>query len=232
MIMRKFLAAAALAATLPFSAQAGTLLTTDAGYTGRGLDLSAFANGNYNFTFGPINVDGFTFTAAPGGGGNSGTGSVVGQGGYGLAANGNYGLPSVYIGVDSGTGYAQLLGTTGYSQIGFFMNYAPGIGDDATISTLDAAGAVIESFNIAVLAPISTPGGFNAFEFRGIAADANKANSIYGLRFGGNYILVTGTANGVPNGAVPESSTWAMMIVGFGLAGSALRIRRRKVTFA
>ena len=225
--MRKFFTAAALAAVLPFSAQAaGVLLTTNAGYTGRGLDLTAFANGNYNFTFGPIAVDGFTFIGAPTGGGNSGNGSVVGQGGYGLASNGSFGLPSVYIGVDSGSGYAQLLGTTGYSQMGFFMNYAPGVGNDATISTLDAAGNVIESFNLVTLAPISTPAGFNAFRFRGVAADPLAGNSIYGLRFGGNYILVTGTENGaVP--VVPEPSTWAMMIAGFGLAGGALRYRRR-----
>lgn len=223
--MRKFMTAAALFAALPMAAQAGTLLTTDAGYTGRGLDLSAYANGNYNFTFGPINVDGFTFTAAPGGGGNSGRGSVVGQGGYGLGANGSFGGNAVYIGVDSGTGYAQLLGATGFTQMGFFMNYAPGIGNDATISTLDAAGNVIESFNLATLAPISTPSGFNQFQFRGVAADT--ANSIYGLRFGGNYILLTGTADGVP--AVPESATWMMMIAGFGLAGTALRYRRRKM---
>jgi hypothetical protein len=229
--MRKFIAAAALAAMLPISAQAGTLLTTDVGYTGRGLDLSAFANGNYNFTFGPINVDGFTFTSNNGGG-NSGQGSVVGQGGYGLNANGSFGGSAVYVGVDAPQGYAQLLGTTGYSQIGFFMNYAPGVGNDATIETLDAAGNVIESFNIAVLAPISTPGAFNAFEFRGVAADAGAANSIFGLRFGGNYILLTGTADGVPNGAVPESATWMMMIVGFGLAGTAMRYRRRKTTVA
>ena len=31
-------------------------------------------------------------------------------------------------------------------------------------------------------------------------------------------------------GAVPETATWMMMIVGFGAAGSALRYRRRKTT--
>jgi PEP-CTERM motif len=30
------------------------------------------------------------------------------------------------------------------------------------------------------------------------------------------------------NGAVPEPATWAMMLVGFGAAGSAMRYRRRK----
>lgn len=222
----------ALAATMfaAGSASAATsLITTDAGYTGRGLNLSAFANGSYNFTFGPINVDGFTFTAAPGGGGNSGNGSVVGQGGYGLGVNGGFGGDAVYIGVDSGTGSAQLLGSTGYSQMGFFMNYAPNIGANATIWALDAAGNAFASFDLTALAPISTPGGFNQFQFRGVASDDQL---IYGLRFGGNYILVTGTANGVPNNGVPEPATWAMLISGFGMAGSAMRVARRRKALA
>jgi hypothetical protein len=143
-------------------------MTTNAGYTGPGLNLSAFANGNYNFTFGPIQVDGYTFTAAPGGGGNSGNGSVVGQGGYGLNSNGSFGGAAVYIGVDSGTGYAQLIRNAGpVKEIGFFMNYAPRVGDPATISALDVNGNVFASYDLTTLAPISTPGGFNAFVFRG-----------------------------------------------------------------
>jgi hypothetical protein len=217
---------ASLLATLALPASAATLLTSNAGYTGPGLDLSAYANGMYNFTFGPIPVDGFTFTAAPGDGiswpfgGNSGLGSVVGQGGYGLGGNGGFGGAAVYIGVDSGAGFAQLLGPTAYSQIGFFMNYAPGVGNPATIETLDAAGMVISSFDLTALAPISTPGGFNAFEFRGIDEGAPV---IYGLRFGGNYILVTGTRDGVP-GPVPAPAALAL----FGLGLAALGIARRR----
>ena len=217
-----FIATSASAAT--------TLVTTNAGYTGPGLNLTAFANGNYNFTFGPIQVDGYTFTGAPGGGGNSGNGSVVGQGGYGLGGNGSFGGAAVYIGVDSGTGYAQLIRNAGpVKEIGFFMNYAPGFGDPATISALDINGNVFASYDLTALAPISTPSGFNAFEFRGIRSDQTD---IYGLRFGGNYILLTGTANGVPNG-VPEPAAWAMMLAGFGLVGSAMRRREKvAVTFA
>ncbi len=45
---------------------------------------------------------------------------------------------------------------------------------------------------------------------------------------------------GVPNGAlppgggntVPEPASWAMMVSGFGLAGSAMRARRRRTVFA
>jgi len=215
--------AMAFAIASPASA-AETLLTTNVGYTGPGLNLSSKANGNYNFTFGPITVDGYTFTGAPGGGGNSGQGSVVGQGSYGLGANGSFGGSAVYIGVDSGTGYAQLMLNSGpVSQLGFFMNYAPGIGNDATIWALDAAGNPFAMFDLVTLAPISTPGGFNQFQFRGIAS--TTAN-IYGLRFGGNYLLVTGTANGVPN-AVPEPATWALMLLGFGGIGMAMRRGRR-----
>jgi len=224
----RILGATALLVAFVSAASADTILTSEVGYTGRGLDLSAFANGNYNFTFGPINVDGFVFTSANGGG-NSGLGSVVGQGGYGLGANGSFGGNAVYIGVDSATGYAQLLGTTGYTELGFFMNYGPGFGNPATISSLDALGNVISTFNLETVAPISTPGGFNQFEFRGI--EATSPDSIFGLRFGGDYILLTGTSNGVPTppSDVPEPLTLSVLAAGvIGLAGQ----RRRRAAGA
>ena len=205
-----------------------SLVTTEVGYTGPGLNLSAYANGNYNFTFGPIVVDQYTFTAAPGGGGNSGQGSVVGQGGYGLNANGSFGGSATYIGVDSATGFAQLMLNGGpVSQLGFFFNYAPNTGNAPTISALNSLGNVFASYDLAALAPISTPGGFNEFAFRGIASDS--AN-IFGLRFGGSYILATGTANGEVVSGVPEPGTWTMMLAGFGAIGFALRRRKRLAT--
>lgn len=222
---RKALLAAVAAGAIAGAADAGVLLTTDAGYTGPSLNLAGYDNGSYNFTFGPVPVGPFTFTSVNGGG-NSGKGSVVGQGGYGLAANGSFGGSAVYIGVDSATGYAQLLGTTAYNELGFFWNYAPGIGNDATISTLDAGGNVIQSFDLVTLAPISTPGGFNQFAFRGVM---DSSADIYGMRFGGNYILASGTASGgLVGGGVPEPATWLMMVAGlFGL-GAAMRSSRRR----
>lgn len=236
--MRKFGASAiamalALVGTTAFATP--TLITSDATYTGPDLNLAGYDNGSYNFTFGPVPVGVFTFTASPGGsggypyGGNSGSGSVVGQGSYGLGSNGSFGADAVYIGVDSGTGYAQLMSNVGpFSQLGFFFNYAPGFGDAPTLWALDSGGNPFASFDLAALAPISTPGGFNQFEFRGIVDDTAD---IYGLRFGGSYILASGTATGdvvPPDNGVPEPATWAMMILGFGAVGASMRYRRRK----
>lgn len=65
----------------------------------------------------------------------------------------------------------------------------------------------------------------------------------------GNYLLELRVANDGDNswhsgaaldditlsqpgqGAVPESATWAMMVLGFGFAGTALRARRRTISF-
>src|SRR5690606_17027712 len=107
-----------------------------------------------DFAFGPINVDGYVFTAAPGEvgsvdypyGGNSGDGAFVGQdvyfGSY-LGDNGFLVGDTTYLGLDSGLGYMQLLGTSGHNQLGFLMNYAPGYGSAPTIWTLDQAGNII-----------------------------------------------------------------------------------------
>jgi len=65
-------------------------------------------------------------------------------------------------------------------------------------------------------------------------------------QFGGGYNVITGTFNsfriigqvagfsGIGLSAVPETATWGMMIVGFGMMGGAMRYRRRSatVTFA
>jgi hypothetical protein len=165
-LLKVMVLTAAVGAAFPVMA-APTLVTTDVGYTGPQLDLTGFDNGSYNFTFGPVSLpNGITFTAAPGGGGNSGNGSVIGQGGYGLAGNGSFGGTATYIGVDSGTGYAEFTFASAVSSFGGYWNYAPGYGDAPTLSTYDGFGNQLSSFDLSALAPISTPGGFNEFEFR------------------------------------------------------------------
>jgi hypothetical protein len=185
-LLKVMVLTAAVGAAFPVMA-APTLVTTDVGYTGPQLDLTGFDNGSYNFTFGPVSLpNGITFTAAPGGGGNSGNGSVIGQGGYGLAGNGSFGGTATYIGVDSGTGYAEFTFASAVSSFGGYWNYAPGYGDAPTLSTYDGFGNQLSSFDLSALAPISTPGGFNEFEFRGIVHDMADIKT---FRFGGSYIL-------------------------------------------
>ena len=231
MKLRLILAATAALAVSAGGAQAA-LVTSDAAYTGPDLNLTGYDNGNYNFTYGPVTIGEFTFTRTNTSN-NSGNGAVVGQGGYGLGDNGNFGGDAVYIGLDGPGGFGVLTGATGYSQLGFFFNYAPGSGDSPTIAALDINGDVLEEYDIGSLAPISTPGAFNAFEFRGIT---RATADIYGLRFGGSYLLASGTATGVvvtpPTGGVPEPGAWALMILGFGATGTMVRRRRASVMAA
>lgn len=211
-------------ATAAFSAP--TLVTDPTGYSGPTLDLSAYANGSYNFTFGPLALPGgITFTGNPGGGGNSGLGSVVGQGGYGLTSNGSFGGNATYIGVDSGTGYDTLTFAAPISQFGGYWNYSPlSPGDAPTISAYDSSNNLLASFDLSVLAPIVTPGGFNQFEFRGIFDTVAEISSI---RFGGQYLLLAGTADGsTPPTATPVPAALPLFVS--GLAGLGWLARRKR----
>jgi hypothetical protein len=215
MNLRVSLIASSLA--LVCSQASAVLTTSDVGYAGAVLDLSGQTGTGYNFTFGPVALpNGITFTAAPGGGGNSGQGSVLGQGGYGLGANGGFGGDAVYAGLDSGSGYMDFTFSSAITEFGVYANYAPGIGNNPTITAIDSSNNVVESYDLTVDAPISTPGGFNQFEFRGI----KSSTAFTTFRLSGGYIIAAGSPTG---DAVPEPAT--MAVIGLGLAAIA---RRRK----
>lgn len=184
------------------TAQASALITSHVRYTGPSLDLTAYTNGNYNFTFGPEYLpNGITFTASPGGGsypygGNSGLGSVLGQGSYGLGSNGNFGGNAVYAGLDSGTGNMTFSLSSPVSKFGLYLNYAPNLGNSPVIETLNKSGNIISSYDLSRNAPVLTPNGFNQFVFRGID---EKSDVIWGFRLAGSYLLAAanGTGTGV-----------------------------------
>jgi hypothetical protein len=215
MNIKSTLAVVAFAATF---GQANAVLVTDgSGYGGLTLDLSGQVGTGYNFTFGPVSLpNGITFTAAPGGGGNSGQGSVLGQGSYGLASNGAFGGDAVYAGVDSGTGYMDFTFSSAITEFGVYANYAPGYGDAPTITALDEFGAVVESYDLSADAPISTPGGFNEFAFRGIKSDTEFTT----FRMGGSYIIAAGSPDG---SVVPEPASMTALAL-----GALALIRKRK----
>jgi hypothetical protein len=195
----------------------GLLLTSQSGYAGQSLDLSAYANGQYNFTFGPKSIPGgITFTSNNNGG-NSGQGSVIGQGLYTLGSNGSFDANPVYIGLDSATGYMTFAFATPQKSFGAFLNYLPGLPQQPTISTYDITNNLLSSFNLANSAPINTPGGVDQFAFRGIDEGSAVISS---FRLSGSYVLATGTANGnippapTPTQSVPEPTTAIGTLIG------------------
>lgn len=220
-IRKSILAGAALLACA--GAANAALLTTEVGYTGLGLNLSAYATGDYNFTFGPEPIPGgITFTRDPSTASNSGNGGVLGQGSYGLGANGSFGGDAVYAGLDGAEGWIRFSFDTAQTSFGVFANYAPGVGSDPMIRVLRADLSVIEEYNLATDAPISTPGGFNEFAFRGITS----SESFMVFELANSYILATGTSDGIP--PVPEPETYALMLLGLGAIGIAARRRQRR----
>lgn len=226
--MKKVLyASAALsAAAISMPASAAALLTTDAGYAGPALDIGSFTDQAFTFSSGPF--------ALPGGITYSSTSSrsVIGTGSYGLQSNGSTNTNT--IGTNSGNATVTLTFDNTVSSFGAFMNYSlisPGNvdGDNPVIAAFDVNDNLIGSYDLLALAPIITPGGFNAFEFRGIDGEGVGIKS---FTLTGAFLIARADA---AVGAVPEPATWAFMIIGFGAIGGAMRRQRKanvKVSYA
>jgi hypothetical protein len=124
---------------------------------------------------------------------------------------------------------ANLTGTTELVTTG--MTTVPGTVDDPTIPNL------VFSWNDG---PFQTSGGpFPPIDFNGIGA-----RSIFGGLGADTFAAITVRNNpdGVPGGtgtpifdqgfitvpaAIPEPATWGMLIMGFGMIGAGMRLRRR-----
>ena len=143
-----------------------------------------------------------------------------GDSGYSLIDNGSwsdFAWVGGYCYSGSCTATIDLGGS--YSAVGGFMNYATGSGS-ATISAIAADGTtVLESYDLTALAPISTPGGLNAGDFRGIE---RGTSDIAFLQLSGSYLI----AHDLTVSPIPEPETYAMLLAGLGLLG--FMARRRK----
>lgn len=124
----------------------GTLLTTEVGYTGLGLDLTAYKTGDNNYTNGPKPIPGgITFNStAPNGG------STLGQNNpgftYDLGSNGSVSSIPVFAGLDQNVAGLYNMSFTfsaPVQQFGAFLNYVPNFPtgyNPPVISTYNSAG--------------------------------------------------------------------------------------------
>ena len=202
--LRLIAAAAALFASVASQASPVTSLP--------GSTLYAFPNDN-SFSAGP----GITWTAEI-------NNSVFGyNGGYGFQTNGNWGTGLSMIGTNSRDTSMTLSFDTAVSGVGAFLNwsrFSDGTpdGDLPIISIYDAAHTLLESYTLT----FATGGGNNSGEFHGFLRGTADIASI---TFDGGFI---GAANleVVTAPAIPEPSTYALMIAGLGVVGFIARRRK------
>jgi hypothetical protein len=118
-----------------------------------------------------------------------------------------------------------------------FLLLTNGLGSGSVSTSFSSAvnSLIIQSVTVndTITIPVTTNGaGFTGAAAGNIPLFAGQ-NSIRIRGIAGTNASYGGNITFVPN-AVPEPATWAMMLVGFGMVGSAMRYRRRstKVVYA
>ncbi len=87
--------------------------------------------------------------------------------------------------------------------VGAFVNYDPFMSPQPTITALGKNGEVLEEYNLAALAPISTPSQENQGGFRGIVR--NQAD-IYAFKYSQGYLVLTNLTFSEPTPQAAEIS--------------------------
>jgi hypothetical protein len=142
---------------------------------------------------------------------------------------------SAYLSVYGG--WAKLMGGTGYHSLSFFWGSMDGYN---SFDLLDASGNVFQT-----ILSGDIPAGTNGDQLGGWTnqrVTISSSQAIYGVQLrsttpafeADNFFFsghLPGSQIGI-GGAVPEPASWALMLVGFGAVGGAMRSQRRKVSFA
>ncbi len=157
---------------------------------------------------------------------------------------GTTGNPTFTASMGAGGTYAGTFGITGIAAGNFSDSYtftlpANGLGSGTVTTSANIIGSVNDvdftkvTINGMMATLTSMAGGLNEVAFaNGVPIVAGKLNTIVveGLSRGnGAY---GGQLSFTPTPGVPEPAAWAMMIVGLGTGGAAMRSRRTNVVTA
>jgi hypothetical protein len=117
-----------------------------------------------------------------------------------------------------------------------FNNVSGNFGGVDTVASLINFGTTDGIFSAAALNILAPGLGFTQFSgdllFGGTTANPIFTPGVYHLNnpfFGGPATLTISEAGGAAS-AVPEPASWAMLVAGFGLMGTAARRRRSRMT--
>ena len=133
-------------------------------------------------------------------------------------------------------GWAKLMGDTAFHSVSFFWG---SMDNYNAFDLLDAQGNVFQT-----ILSGGVPAGGNGDQlgsWTNQRVTVTSSDAIYGVQlrsttpaFEADNFFFSGHAidNQINVGGVPEPASWAMMLVGFGAVGGAIRSQRRKVSFA
>ena len=176
------------------------------------------------FTAGPVTVaPGITWTST-----NSTYqgGSVYGYTyGYGFSGNG-YDTENM-VGLNDSSDVYRVVDTmtftfaTPVNSVGGYLNWVPS-NAPVTIAAYDSSNTLLDSL-------VVSSGGLNLVTPNSFYGFLESTADISSFTLTDGYVGVLSGLNGnVITGGVPEPATWAMMLVGFGGLGIAMRTRRKQ----
>jgi len=219
-VKHALLTSAVAASLLAISASASAGVIASESFESPVLNTGAIQYGPDEYSYntdavGPVSIANFTF------------------GGFsGITSNGDGYLPPTPYG--SQTAFIQSYTAAGSYIAWNVTGFTPG--QTYTLSFYDAGyGGGADTLDVSAFASSAdyTPSSNSTYEPGRLTFTATGTSGtieFLGTSSGGNY--VTEIDNLVVASGVPETSTWAMMLVGVGALGAALRGRRRSQTLA